>query len=129
MPTIWRIEYDPGTGAVDVDFDIQEAAQFRMRTNCPEDVQTFKDGLSRVYSGPVSWRSGSMTFRLIGGTLDKIRIIAALKMAVKIYYRYHLAPSTYIYAHIIPEKTEKYIAGALSAEDITINWVETEEPI
>jgi hypothetical protein len=128
MATTWRIAYDPGGGEVNVDFDIEETEQARIRTNCPEDVQTFKNGLSRVYSGPVSWRSGSLTFRQIAGTLAKIRTIAALKVAIKIYYKYHITTTTYIYAHIVPEKTEKYLAGALSIEDITINWVETEEP-
>ncbi len=125
---VWRLEYDPGTGVTALEFGLEEAAEIRIRTNCQEDVQSYKSGLSRVYSGPVSWRSGSLKFRQVGGTLARVRAIAALKVPVKIYFRYHISPALYICAHIIPQTTEQYIAGILSAEDLTVNWIETEEP-
>lgn len=111
-----------------MEFDIQEAAEFRRRSNCQMDIQQYKSGLSRAYIGPVVWQSGSLTVRQIGGTLAKLRTLAALKTPVKIYYRYHIVPATYVYAYIVPQKTEKYFAGSLLAEDMTINWIETEEP-
>ena len=123
---VWRIEY--GSGPSVMEFDIQEAAEFRRRSNCQMDIQQYKSGLSRAYIGPVVWLSGSMTVRQIGGTLAKLRTLAALKTPVKIYYRYHLAPATYVYAYIVPQKTENYFAGSLLADELTVQWIETEEP-
>lgn len=127
MSTVWRMTYDPGTGAVNVDFDYEEAAQLIIRTNCAQDVQQFKDGLSRIYTGPVTYYSGSMTFELIYGTLAKVRTLAALVVPIKFYYKYHLDNTAYYYIHIIPEKTERYVAGALSTDEITLNWIQTPE--
>jgi hypothetical protein len=128
MATVWRISCNPGTGNVDIDFDAEEAAQLRLRTNCAMDVQRYKNGLSRIYSGPVSWRSGSLKFRQTGGTLAKVRIIAGLTSVARIYYRYHLDTSLFIYAWIVPEKVEKYFAGFLLGEDVELQFVETETP-
>lgn len=126
MAVVWRIEY--GIGPTVVEFDRDEAAQIRIRTNCPADVQQYKNGLSRVYYAPHSWLSGVMQFRQIGGTLAKIRTLAALEVAVKIYYKYHIAPTTYIYANVIPKTKEAYLAGSLLADELNLEFVETEEP-
>lgn len=125
MATVWYLEYNDGT-AKTLSFDRAEAESRRIVTNCPEDVQTYKNGLSRVYSGPVSWRTATLSFRLIRGTLVKVRTLAAVRVPVKLYYHYHVNHTDYIWCNIVPEKAEKYFAGFLSAENIDLEFVETE---
>ncbi len=124
---VWRITY--GEGPSVLEFSKDEAETRRFVTRCPEDVQQYKSGLSRVYSGPSEWREVSLSFRLIAGTLTKIRTLAALRVPVCIYYHYHVSETDCIWAYVVPKKTEKYFAGFLAAENITLELIETTEPV
>jgi len=128
MTTVWRIEYDPGTGPEVIEFSRFEAAQLRRLLNCEMDVQRYKSGLSCVYYAPHSYYSGTFVFRLETGTYEKVCTLAAVRVPVKVYYRYHVAAATFIWANIVPVKEDAFVSGYLSAEDISIQFIETVEP-
>ena len=123
---VWHLEY--GETPTVVEFDRDEAAQIRIRTNCPADIQQYKNGLARIYYAPYSWRSGVMRFRQIAGTLAKIRTLAALEVNVKIYYKYHIDQATYILANMVPKRAEAYMAGSLLGDELSLEFIEAEPP-
>lgn len=128
MSVVWRFEYDDGGVPAVIEFDRTEAAQLRRRLNCRMDVQRYKSGLCRVYYAPYSYYSGEFTYRLRPGTYEKVRTIAALRVPVKVYYRYHVAADTFIWANIVPVTEERFFAGWLAADDVTIQFIETKAP-
>ena len=123
---VWRIEYNSGDDVLE--FTLDETESRRIVTVCPEDVQMYKSGLSRVYTGPSTWRTVELSFRLVAGTINKIRTLAALRGVVCIYYHYHVSITDCIWAYLVPEKTEKYYAGFLAAENVALKFIETETP-
>lgn len=123
---VWAFKY--GTPESAIEFSHQEAARLVKCTNCAEDVQTYKNGLSRVYSGPVRYLSLTFTFHQIGGTAAKVAALAALRVPVKIYTRYGIDASIYYWANVIPERENLFVAGHQSAEDLVLKFIETTEP-
>ncbi len=123
---VWAFKY--GTPENTIEFSHQEAARLVKRTNCAEDVQTYKNGLSRVYSGPVRYLSFTFIFRQIGGTATRVAALAALRVPVKIYTRYGIDASVYYWANVIPERENMFVAGHQSAADLVLKFIETTEP-
>jgi len=124
---VWRIEYNSGVDVLE--FSLDEAESRRIVTVCPEDVQMYKSGLARVYTGPSTWRTIELSFRLVAGTINKIRTLAAFRGIVCIYYHYHVSTTDCIWAYVVPAKTEKYYAGFLLADNIMLEFIETTEPV
>lgn len=122
---VLRFEYNLGEGEQVLEFDRNEVAVLRRITNCDIDVQYFKNGLARVYIGPAVWLSGEIRFRQVGGTFAKVQSLAAARVPLKMYYRYHLDQELYLDVAMVPGMDEKYVVGHVKADDIVLKWVET----
>ncbi len=122
--TVWEFIYNDGSEKT-ISFERFECERRVTRKNCAMDVQRYKNGLARVYSGPDVWSSYALTFNHYGqGTVDKVDQLAAVRVPIKFYYRKHRNDS-YSWVNVVPTKTRKYVAGGLSTETLKLELIET----
>ena len=122
--SVWRFEYG-GTPDV-VEFSQEEAERLVTRQHCAVDVQQFKNGLARIYTGPAVWNSYDLTINITSAATEtNFNALKALRVPVKFYPRYHTDQVTYVDAAIVPETAKVFAAGHLATAPLNLKLIET----
>jgi hypothetical protein len=128
MSTVWQFSYLDGESWESIVFDRAECERRATKKRCAVDIQRYRNGLARIYSGPDEWESYSLRFRILGEqTLTKIEQLFDIGAAIKHYYRKHI-DNSFVWIKVVPELTERFTAGGLSVQSMEVAAIETNDP-